>query len=1041
MRYIDQYCVVLCHEKKVLALVLAFACAFTMFAGAAFTDAADINADNADAVELLTALGVINGYEDGSYRPDVTVTRAEMAKMIFTIRNGGNDDASAYETVSTSFTDISGHWAEGYIKYLQNTGIVAGKSATEFDPDGTVTTGEAMKMALVLAGYRADKAGLTGTQWLNNTVSYATTYGLTKDVNSSIASGCTRQDAAQILSNALDMDAVLWSEFVGDFLYDGTEGMGSGVKQSVGLKWMDLATETGLITEVPSSKTNPKGITFVDEDGVPHNFKNVTTDVSGLLGYEVKVVWNSGDVNAADAIYGIYKTDNNTSYDVYMSDVEQDGAKVKFGGSSYKVATGGMDVYVDGEKVATDATSAYFAAEPQVPDQITLIDNDGDGSLDAIVRTPAAVVKVKYVGPSSITTGDTMGSAVQDLVNSPDLADITIYDGMAKDDYALATYDIYTDKVTYTKLDVQNATIEGVKGAEIMIGDSWYKAADDYTLPSSLIAGDTIEYVVVNDLLYYVKKTDGSFGSNSLAMIYYMADGASVDANKVLAKIITKDGTKKTVNVAKEGGKLALYDAAGTQTTATGAAVGTIGNGATWIGKMVTYKVNGDDEYTFKVVSDTNNAGYDDQEKMTAATGTGYNNKKLSGLTYELADDAVIFYLIGTAGANAAGNDAKVYSGKDLINAFGDGASANTTGKKITTIANDWALISKISGFKYTTAAAVSGSEKLSAITGATYGYLTADAYNRTEGGDDYDYFKVWTTAGTITAKMKGNDYASYKAGMAISFDVESEADGVATIKNVALAPVTTGAVTIYDGDKKLEISGVGTVTLDDDSVVLYVDSADKTGVESGSIMEADGTIANVRVLKDNDDNIDLLIVDVDNKITTDPATFTAADFAAAQTILNRGANVVVASVTTGSTALSIPEGQTVTVTGELDQDSNDITGKGTLIVGTIADATAAALIKCDNVTVTGSVAAATLEAIPVVAGKTLVLKQDSSDAAATASTWFTSVGKAETSSGANDGEAGASIASSSEIPADTYVGSSVYTGTTGAATTKWLAK
>ena len=42
--------------------MLAFACAFTMFAGAAFTDEADINADNADAVDVLTTLGVIKGY-------------------------------------------------------------------------------------------------------------------------------------------------------------------------------------------------------------------------------------------------------------------------------------------------------------------------------------------------------------------------------------------------------------------------------------------------------------------------------------------------------------------------------------------------------------------------------------------------------------------------------------------------------------------------------------------------------------------------------------------------------------------------------------------------------------------------------------------------------------------------------------------------------------------------------------------------------------------------------------------------------------------
>ena len=70
--------------KKVLALVLAFACAFTMFAGAAsYSDKADIKATT--AVDMLSSLGVIQGYEDGSFKPNTTVTRAQMAKMIFTI--------------------------------------------------------------------------------------------------------------------------------------------------------------------------------------------------------------------------------------------------------------------------------------------------------------------------------------------------------------------------------------------------------------------------------------------------------------------------------------------------------------------------------------------------------------------------------------------------------------------------------------------------------------------------------------------------------------------------------------------------------------------------------------------------------------------------------------------------------------------------------------------------------------------------------------------------------------------------------------------
>ena len=66
-----------------------------MFAGAAFTDSADIKAT--EAVDTLTALGVIDGYTDGSFKPNGTVTRAEMAKMIFVLWNGGKYEPLAYQ--------------------------------------------------------------------------------------------------------------------------------------------------------------------------------------------------------------------------------------------------------------------------------------------------------------------------------------------------------------------------------------------------------------------------------------------------------------------------------------------------------------------------------------------------------------------------------------------------------------------------------------------------------------------------------------------------------------------------------------------------------------------------------------------------------------------------------------------------------------------------------------------------------------------------------------------------------------------------------
>ncbi len=75
-----------------------------MFAGAAFTDSADIKAT--EAVDMLTALGVIDGFEDGSFQPNGTVTRAQMAKMIYVARTG-NSNADSYASTPTTFTDIT----------------------------------------------------------------------------------------------------------------------------------------------------------------------------------------------------------------------------------------------------------------------------------------------------------------------------------------------------------------------------------------------------------------------------------------------------------------------------------------------------------------------------------------------------------------------------------------------------------------------------------------------------------------------------------------------------------------------------------------------------------------------------------------------------------------------------------------------------------------------------------------------------------------------------------------------------------------------
>ena len=102
--------------KKILALVLALAMSLslvTIASGIDLGDAEDI--DHTEAVEVLSTLGVIQGYEDGNYYPDRVVKRSEMAKMITYILTGGKEPV--LDSSNVSFGDTKGHWAAGCIEY------------------------------------------------------------------------------------------------------------------------------------------------------------------------------------------------------------------------------------------------------------------------------------------------------------------------------------------------------------------------------------------------------------------------------------------------------------------------------------------------------------------------------------------------------------------------------------------------------------------------------------------------------------------------------------------------------------------------------------------------------------------------------------------------------------------------------------------------------------------------------------------------------------------------------------------------------------
>ena len=138
--------------KRALSLALAAIMVLGLMivgAGAAdvyndFTDKGEIQ--HTEAVNTMVALNVIAGKEDGSYfDPTGTLTRAEMAKIVSYVMNGGVEPVMATK-VTPTYSDIDGHWAESYIEYCTSMNIIAGDGAGKFNPEGTLTASQTAKM-------------------------------------------------------------------------------------------------------------------------------------------------------------------------------------------------------------------------------------------------------------------------------------------------------------------------------------------------------------------------------------------------------------------------------------------------------------------------------------------------------------------------------------------------------------------------------------------------------------------------------------------------------------------------------------------------------------------------------------------------------------------------------------------------------------------------------------------------------------------------------------------------------------------------------
>lgn len=307
---------------KKLVVLLASAMMFAFSANAfAFTDMDDQSKVVTDAVSKAVALEIVEGYEDDTFRPDSTITRAEFAKIAVTAAGAANT-ATMLEDTSSEFSDvISNAWYTGWINAASSLGLVQGDGDGTFRPNETISNAEVVSVVLRLLGYNDN---LTGT-WPTNYITQANKLDVLDDVTISSSAAATRADVAVILDAILGEDMVKYSKDTETFEYQTNTS-----EETYTLLYDSFS---GHITEdTPLSEA-----TLKDAEEFTFKVNGMEAAATVVIGGDATLLSLEGHL--ADTIYDV---DSDGDYYIKYVDV-----------TSYTVVTDDVDL-IDGDEMEVD---------------------------------------------------------------------------------------------------------------------------------------------------------------------------------------------------------------------------------------------------------------------------------------------------------------------------------------------------------------------------------------------------------------------------------------------------------------------------------------------------------------------------------------------------------------------------------------------------------------------------------------------------------------------------------------------------------------
>ena len=206
---------------------------------ASFTDQDEFSDNYAEAAEVLTGMGIIQGYDDGSFLPQRNINRAQVATMIYRAATGDVTDSKISQFVGEDlFDDVNADdWFAGYVNYCGNAEYIKGFTPDTFGPYKQVTGYQVLAMILRAVGYDENDE-YTGDQWTLRVAATAREQGLLDNLNpdTNLAEPATRELVAELIFRAIhpDVETVHYVPAEGDYAEEGS---------SLGEQVFDLALD------------------------------------------------------------------------------------------------------------------------------------------------------------------------------------------------------------------------------------------------------------------------------------------------------------------------------------------------------------------------------------------------------------------------------------------------------------------------------------------------------------------------------------------------------------------------------------------------------------------------------------------------------------------------------------------------------------------------------------------------------------------------------------------------------------------------------